>query len=113
MPSLERIRTLCEGIGQELQEGPIDDFRIANAATTLLLAAGSLERRLADFQLPAPVMERVQADLREARTTLRQIDRTDLAAAAAAADEQRGAMLEARGLILDATSVLLGPRIPG
>jgi hypothetical protein len=111
MPSLERIRTLCEGIGQELQEGPIDDFRIANAATTLLLAAGSLERRLADFQLPAPVMERVQADLREARTTLRQIDRTDLAAAAA--DEQRGAMLEARGLILDATSVLLGPRIPG
>jgi hypothetical protein len=71
----------------------------------LLLAVGSLERRLGERQLPTLTMERVQADLRAARSTLQRVDMTPHHGAER--DLSRD-LLEARRLILDVTSVLLG-----
>jgi hypothetical protein len=105
MPSLERIASLCARIGPGLHKGPGLEYRLADATTALLLAVGSLERRLGERQLPTASTERVEADLRLARSLLQW---GDVTLHTAAVEELGDDILKARDLVLDATSVLLG-----
>lgn len=104
MPSLERINALCQHVGEELEKGPVDALHEVRVATVLLLALGSLERRVGEVQLPAATQERVMGDLAEARSALEQ---ADVSLHTAAVADRRADLMEARRLILDVTSVLL------
>lgn len=105
MPSLERITTLCTRLGQKRDSGAHAEFRVVNEATTLLLAVGSLDRRLSEGQLSAVAGERVAADLQRARSALQRVHMT---LHTRPLEDARDDILEARGAVLDATSVLLG-----
>lgn len=104
MPSIERIKILCQRVEEGLEYGSADPFHATDVATALLLAVGSLERRVDGFGLPAAAQARVLAELAEARTVL---ERSDVTLHTAAAIDRQGDLLEASRLVLGVTSVLL------
>jgi hypothetical protein len=105
MPSLERIAALSEEMGRELDEGVPDARRATSLATVLLLAVGSLDRRLSEQYATAAALERVQADLRAARSAL---ERVDQHLHGTAPGDLRDDLREACRLVTDVTAVLLG-----
>jgi hypothetical protein len=105
MPSLEGIYALCQGVGEDLEKGPVDTLQDVRVATVLLLALGSIERRVGEFQFPAATQERVMDDLAEARSALAQ---AEVLLHTSAVVDRRADLLEARRQILNVLSVLLG-----
>lgn len=110
MLSLERINVLCQRVGKDLEEGPVDPFQAANVGTVLLLALGVLQRRVAECQLHPATRERVLAELAEARSAL---EKPDVTLHTAEGVDRRADLLDAQRLILDVTWVLLGAMNPG
>lgn len=101
MLSAQQIASLCEQLGSSLDAGEGLRHRAIDAATALFLAISSLERAVGYHQLPPHAAE----DLERARALLHGIQAV---AHTAAEQELRRDVLEARRLILAATSNLLG-----
>jgi hypothetical protein len=104
MLTVQRVAALCEEVGGNLQPGDGLRFRTIDAATALLLALGALDRLLAAHPAPGDVVEKVGHHLEKARSRLHAIQS---GAQTAAEDELKRNVVEARRLLLTATSMLL------